>query len=374
MSAVRDPLEVVWVELGERRYPIVIGDGVLDQAADWLKRVGLSSRSVHLVVTDDRVHRAGYADQVVSSLRSAGIPAEMAVVPHGERSKSLECAAGLYEQALSAGLDRQSAIWAVGGGVVGDLAGFVAATYMRGIAFVQVPTTWLAHDASVGGKVAVNLPAAKNVVGAFHQPRLVLYDPLTLDSLEARDVASGLAEVVKHGCIRDAELFSQLERWGTGLTSLRGRDRVSLLARSCAIKAKVVQEDEREAGVRAHLNFGHTLGHALETLGGYERFRHGEAVAIGMVFAALLSEEYGGAPPGTAARIASLLKAIGLPTAIPEDVGDDALIRPMYSDKKTLHGHLTFVLLESIGRAQTVRGIPEEVVRRVLSRHREAGS
>ncbi|MDI3327345.1 MAG: 3-dehydroquinate synthase [Alicyclobacillaceae bacterium] len=364
---------VIWVELGERRYPIVIGDGVLDQAGRWLRPAGLSPGSVHWVVTDDRVWEMGHPQRVVSALREAGVPVEVEVVPAGERSKSLETAGILYDRALSCGLDRSSAVWAVGGGVIGDLAGFVAATYMRGIAFVQVPTTWLAHDASVGGKVAVNLPRAKNIVGAFHQPRLVLYDPLTLDTLSVRDVASGLAEVVKHGCIRDAELFAELERRGRGLLTLRGAERADLLARSCAIKAAVVQEDEREQGVRAHLNFGHTLGHALEAAGRYERFSHGEAVAVGMVFAAILSEEIAGAPPGTAARLAKLLENIGLPVTIPDDISDDELLRPMYSDKKTIRGELTFVLLEQIGRAKTVRGIPEDRVRRILKRLREAG-
>ncbi|MDI3256247.1 MAG: 3-dehydroquinate synthase [Kyrpidia sp.] len=362
--------EVVWVELGERRYPIVVADGVLDRAGEWFLQVGLSPGSVHLIVTDETVRAAGYPERVAASLGARGVTVKTAEIPSGERSKSLEWAAKLYEAALGAGLDRQSSIWAVGGGVVGDLAGFVAATYMRGVAFVQVPTTWLAHDAAVGGKVAINLPRVKNVVGAFHQPRLVLYDPTALDSLSRRDVASGLAEVVKHGSIRDAELFDRVERLGESVLYLRGVERVRLLARSCAIKARVVEEDEREAGVRAHLNLGHTLGHSLETLGDYRRFRHGEAVAVGMVFAALLSEMWLGAAPGTAKRMAAVLERIGLPTGVPRDFEDEALLRPMYSDKKTVGGKLTFVLLEEIGRAKTVRGIPAETVRQAIRRHR----
>ncbi|ATY84841.1 3-dehydroquinate synthase [Kyrpidia spormannii] len=370
MSLWDDVWDVVWVELGDRRYPIVVADGAMDQAGKWMREVGLSPGSVHLIVTDETVDRAGYARRVAAALTAEGVRVETAVVPAGEPTKSLEWASRLWEAALAAGLDRRSAIWAVGGGMVGDLAGFVAATYMRGIAFVQVPTTWLAHDAAVGGKVAINLPEAKNVVGAFHQPRLVLYDPTALDSLSARDVASGLAEVVKHACIRDAELFYELAERGKELLHLAGSDRGRLLARSCAIKARVVEEDEKESGVRAHLNFGHTLGHSLETLGDYRRYRHGEAVAVGMVFAALLSEEWLGAPPGTAERIACLLEEIGLPVRIPAEFTDDDLIGPMYKDKKMIGGHLTFVLLETLGRARAVTRIPEEAVRKVLDRHR----
>lgn len=370
MSLWDEVWDVVWVELGDRRYPIVVADGALDQAGKWMREVGLSPGSAHLIVTDETVDRAGYPRRVAAALTAEGVRVETAVVPAGEPTKSLAWASRLWEAALAAGLDRRSTIWAVGGGMVGDLAGFVAATYMRGIAFVQVPTTWLAHDAAVGGKVAINLPEAKNVVGAFHQPRLVLYDPTALDSLSTRDVASGLAEVVKHACIRDAELFHELAERGNELLHLAGPDRGRLLARSCAIKARVVEEDEKESGARAHLNFGHTLGHSLETLGDYRRYRHGEAVAVGMVFAALLSEDWLGAPPETGERIARLLEGIGLPVRIPEEFTDDDLIGPMYKDKKMIGGRLTFVLLEDIGRARSVTGIPEEAVRRVLGRHR----
>jgi len=286
------------------------------------------------------------------------------VVPDGERSKSLPRARKLYDALLDFEADRSTAVIALGGGVVGDLAGFVAATWMRGVPFVQVPTTMLAMaDASVGGKVAVDLPRGKNLVGAFHQPRLVWMDLATLRSLPRRQLAAGLAEVIKHGAIRDPELFERLERDVERVLALEPAPSLDVLARSCAIKAEVVSQDEREAGLRMLLNFGHTLAHAVETLLGYRRLLHGEAVAIGMVFAARRSEVLGHAPGGTADRLEALLRRAGLPTA-PPALSRRAYLSALRVDKKRRDAHVRFVVLRGIGQADTVPLTPAEILPR----------
>jgi 3-dehydroquinate synthase len=288
------------------------------------------------------------------------------LVPSGERQKSLRRAAALWDALQAAGADRRSIVVAFGGGVIGDLAGFAAAAYMRGVAYVQIPTTLLAQvDSSVGGKVAVNHPAAKNLIGAFHQPRLVLADAAVLRTLRARDYRSGLAEVVKHAALADAEMFAWLE---TDIRAVVERDPSAIarmVRRSCEIKADVVRSDERESGLRAVLNFGHTVGHALESVVGYRALRHGEGVAIGMVAAARIGQHLGTCSQEVGDRLASLLEALRLPTRIP-GTPTAAILDAMRSDKKVVAGAPRFVLPRAIGRVEAGRGVPPETVRRVL--------
>jgi 3-dehydroquinate synthase len=362
----------VQVDLGERSYDIVIGPGLLDRIGLMLASQGWEADSPGLVVTDRNVAKFGYADRVASSLRAAGFQTSIALVEPGESAKCLEVAKTLYDAAFDASLDRKSMIFAVGGGVVGDLAGFVAATYMRGIAWIQVPTTILAHDSSVGGKVGINHPRGKNMIGAFHQPSAVLFDTSVLRTLPDREVRSGLAEVVKHAAIWDEDFFSWLEVHVPQILALQDSALSGILAKGCQIKAAVVSRDERESGMRAILNFGHTLGHALETLSGYRGITHGEAVAIGMVFAAALSEELGMCAAGVKERLEHLLLAFGLPVRIPKELAEPEILQCMLHDKKAVGGHLTFVLIEKIGRVRIVKNVDAAAVLRVLERLREA--
>jgi 3-dehydroquinate synthase len=310
---------------------------------------------------------AAHATRVTESLRRAGFDAAVLAVPEGEEAKSLREAERLWDGFLAHGLDRASPVVAVGGGVVGDLAGFAAASFMRGVPVVQVPTTLLAQvDASVGGKVAVNHPRGKNLIGAFHQPRLVLIDPETLRTLPEREYRSGLAEVVKTGAALNAGLFASLEG---GLEALQRRDAALLetvVAACCAEKARIVEQDEREeTGVRMVLNYGHTVGHALEALSGYRRWLHGEAVAIGMAAAGRLAARLGWTDVRTADRQDALLQGVGLPIRFsgidPRQVAD-----ALRHDKKARDGQVPFVLLRALGRAEVCHDVPMETVIEVL--------
>jgi 3-dehydroquinate synthase len=282
-------------------------------------------------------------------------------VKDGDAQKTLAQAARLYDALLDAGADRGSVVVALGGGVVGDLAGFVAATYLRGVAFVQVPTTVLAMvDSSIGGKVGVNLARGKNLVGAFHQPRLVWVDVATLRSLPVRQRAAGMAEVVKAAALWDAAFFTELETCGERLLGTDPEVLVPVLERACAIKAEVVAQDERETGLRMLLNLGHTLGHAIEALTRYRGILHGEAVAIGMVYAARRSEALGLAPLGTATRLEALLSRLGLPSELP-DFPRRAYLAALRVDKKRQDARIRYVVLREIGRAETVPLTPAEI-------------
>ncbi len=348
----------VEVALGERSYPIRIGQGTLGELGPALKQRTGASR-VFLITVPPVARR--WAPLAERSLRDAGLRVQRLVVPDGERSKSLRQAAKLYDALLAAGADRGCTLVALGGGVVGDLTGFVAATLLRGVAFVQVPTTLLAMiDSSVGGKTGVNVKRGKNLVGAFHQPRLVWIDAATLATLPRRQLLAGFAEGVKHAAIRDAELFAQLEAELGRLLALEPETTIPFLARNCAIKAGVVSRDERESGERILLNFGHTLGHAVEALTGY-RMLHGEAVAMGMAFAGRRSEALGLAEPGTAARLVSLLTRAGLPTALPA-FPRRAYLAAIAADKKSKDERIRFVALRAIGRAETVPLLPREIL------------
>jgi 3-dehydroquinate synthase len=359
------PVRTVHVSLGNRSYAIKIGAGLLNRLGRECARLKLGRRCA--IITDTNVGRR-HAKAAFNSLASAGFAPVLIIVPPGETAKSLKTVQTCYRQLASYHLERKSFIVALGGGVIGDLAGFVAATYLRGIAFVQVPTTLLAQvDSSVGGKVGVNLPAGKNLVGAFYQPRLVLCDLDTLETLPGRGFRAGLAEIVKYGIIRDAKLFTRLER---DLTKLLGRDAQTLadvVARCCEIKADVVGRDETESGLRAILNFGHTVGHALEAISRYDKYLHGEAIAIGMVVAAGLSQKLLGLPARDVRRIEHLLQDAGVPVAARlNPARRRKLFAAMRLDKKVSGGEIKFVLAKRIGRVQFGCQVPLALIEQAL--------
>ena len=336
----------ITIPIDDRSYPVLVGHGLLKEPATWIE--SMPARTV-AILTNERVAPL-YLDTLRDAL--AGFDVHVLVLPDGETEKSFAA----YENAITFladhGIRRDACLLALGGGVIGDICGFVAATWMRGVRFVQVPTTLLAQvDASVGGKTAINIPAGKNLVGAFHQPSLVVADTATLDTLDDREYRAGLAEVVKYGAIRDAEFLDDIERQVDELLERRPDVLVDIVARSVTHKAEVVAEDERESGVRALLNFGHTFGHAIETDTGYRRFLHGEAVAIGMVVAARLSEDRGLCPPGVAKRLSFTLRRLGLPVTIPADIAADDLLDLMLLDKKNTSQGQRFILLRDTGQA-----------------------
>ena len=352
-------LRRVEVELGERSYPVELGFETLAAAGPEIAR---RTGSRHAIVVTVPAVGWRYAPTLLRSLRGAGLRAERVDVPDGDAAKNLRQVARLYDAFVRRRADRATAVVALGGGMVGDLAGFAAASYLRGVPFVQVPTTVLAMvDASIGGKVGVNLRQGKNLVGAFHQPRLVWIDVATLKSLPRRQRAAGMAEVIKAAAIADAALFERLERDAEALMALDPQALLPVLERACAIKAEVVSRDEREGGQRMLLNFGHTLGHAIEQRHRYRKILHGEAVAIGMVFAAERSEALGLAPAGTAERIARLLRRVGLPTAVPP-APRRAYLSALRVDKKSRGSRIHFVVLRGIGTAGTLPLGPAEIL------------
>lgn len=340
-------METITVDLGERSYPIYIDANILSSFGARLATFTTSKRVV--IVTNPTVAKL-YLEVVESSLKSNGIDVKVVEIPDGEEYKSLEWAGRIYDELISFKTDRQTPLIALGGGVIGDITGFVAATYMRGIPYIQVPTTLLAQvDSSVGGKTAVNHPKGKNMIGAFYQPLFVFIDVKTLNTLESREVRAGLAEVVKYGIIKSEELFSYLENNIDKILSLHESALRHIIKTSCEIKASVVEADERETGVRAILNFGHTFGHAIEALTHYKEYRHGEAVAIGMLFATKLSHKMGISRDDIVERLSSLLENIGLPLENKAYTATEC-IKSMLIDKKVVDGELRFVLPESMGR------------------------
>ncbi len=340
----------VRVDLDTRSYDILIADalnGVGPAVAERLRPTRLA------LLADDTVAPL-YAEAVRKSCRDAGLAPELVPFPAGEGSKRMEIAELLCRELHRLGLDRKSAILALGGGVTGDLAGFVAAVFMRGIPFVQIPTTILAMvDSSVGGKTGVNLPEGKNLVGAFHQPALVYAATGTLATLSARERSSGLAEAVKHGVIRDPEYLDRIEHDIDALQTLDGETMAALVAGSCRIKAGVVAADEREGGVRAILNFGHTVGHAIEALAGYGRHTHGEAVSIGMAAAMRMGEALLGFPVRERERVEAILERLSLPTRF-TGIPTEAVLRATLGDKKAEGGSVRFVLPRRIGEVEIV--------------------
>jgi 3-dehydroquinate synthase len=351
------------VELGARSYPIHIGPGLVGRADLYAPHVG---GRLAAIVTNETVAPL-FAGAVEHALAQAGAKTLRIVLPDGEAHKDAASLDAIYAQLLAANADRRTVLIALGGGVVGDLAGFAAATYQRGIPFVQVPTTLLAQvDSSVGGKTGINHALGKNMIGAFHQPLAVVADTATLTSLPDRELASGLAEVAKHGAIRDAAFLDWIEANATALLRREPEALGHAIRRSCEIKAAVVAEDEREAGLRAILNFGHTFGHAIESAMGYGRWLHGEAVAAGMVIAARLSVRLGRIPAPDAERLARLLARLGLPVKAPS-ITTERWLEFMGRDKKNQGGRITFVLLESLGRACVVRDVPDEALLAALA-------
>jgi 3-dehydroquinate synthase len=351
------------VDLGPRSYDICIGEDWLPQLAEYLPFVAQSSQSI--MITDRNVFNIA-GRQLLQILGHAGFRVEAAVIAAGEDSKNLATTAWLYEQMVAYGLDRKSTVFALGGGIVGDIAGFVAATYMRGIPFVQIPTTLLAQvDSSVGGKTGVNLPLGKNLVGSFHQPSLVFVDVAFLKTLPDREYLTGLAEVIKYGVIWDEEFFGYLERQQTYIMN---RDPLCLqyiINRCCTIKAEIVAVDETETGIRALLNLGHTFGHALESLTRYQLYTHGEAVAIGMVLAARLACNLQYISKSDLERIIKLIGAMGLPTEY-KDIERYDIIQQMYKDKKNVGGHIQLILPTGIGTSKMFNDVTEEQIESVL--------
>ena len=354
----------VIVELGARSYSIVIGSGIGDEIVSFISQAGYSPHG--MIVTDANVAPL-CADAAAELVARAGVRADIVTIPAGESSKSLTQANELFTRAIELGLDRKSPIIALGGGVVGDLAGFVAATYMRGVPFIQMPTSLLAQvDSSVGGKVAVNHPHGKNLIGAFYQPDAVFMDLDLLRTLPVREIATGLGEIIKYGIIYDADFFAWLEEHCADVLALEPAAAAHMIARSCEIKADVVRQDEREGGLRRILNFGHTIAHAIEKETGYVRYRHGEAVAIGMVGAADISAQMGLLADSECIRINDLIRAMGLPVSA-ENVTADAMYADLFHDKKTVGGRIHWVLAEEIGRVSVHSEVPEELVRKILS-------
>ncbi len=358
-------MRAVSVQLGNRSYAIEIGAGLLDRLGSGCARLKLGARCA--IITDTDVGRR-FAKPAFNSLARAGFSPALIVVPAGETTKNLKMVQTCYERLAAHRLERKSFVVALGGGVVGDMAGFVAATYLRGIAFVQVPTTLLAQvDSSVGGKVGVNLKAGKNLVGAFYQPRLVLCDLDTLKTLPYRDFRTGLAEVIKYGIIYDAKLFALLERDLPKLLRRESQSLASIVARCCEIKAEVVSRDETEGGQRAILNFGHTVGHAIEVVSNYGGFLHGEAISIGQITAAKISNRVLNLPKRDVRRIENLFQRAGLPTRIKlNSVQRRKLFAVMRLDKKVSGGEIKFVLAKRIGKVLWGQRVPEVFVREAL--------
>ncbi|MBI3625790.1 MAG: 3-dehydroquinate synthase [Candidatus Rokubacteria bacterium] len=357
-------MEEITVNLGPRSYPILVGAGALRTVGRRLSALAPGRRTA---VVSDRSVLTRYGPTVAESLRGAGFSVTEILVPEGEAAKTLAVAERCWDDCLTAGLDRTSTLLALGGGAVGDLAGFVAATYMRGIPFVQLPTTLLAQvDASIGGKAAIDHPRAKNLIGAFHQPLMVVVDPDVLSTLPDSEFRSGLAEVVKHGIILDAAYFSDLEAHVAEIISKDLPTLERIIAVSCRLKGRIVEADEREGGPRATLNYGHTVGHALEAVTSYSRWLHGEAVSLGIVAAALIAERLGVTDAETVRRQVSLLRALGLPVSFSAPA-PHVIVEAISRDKKARDGKVPFVLAPRIGEFRLVFDIPADLVASVLA-------
>jgi len=359
-------MQTVAVELGDRAYPIYIGDGLLRDAS---KLAALLAPCIHgrqvVVFTNENINEL-YGEFVQNALEQYSV--DTFIMGDGERFKNLQTYGAAMDFLMGKRHSRATCLIALGGGVVGDLTGFVAATFQRGVDFVQIPTTLLAQvDSSVGGKTAVNHSQGKNMIGAFYQPQAVVIDSAVLTTLSPREYAAGLAEVVKYGVIADARFFSWLEE---SAPALQARDPVALahvIQRSCEIKAQIVAADERESGMRAILNFGHTFGHAIENLTGYGTWLHGEAVALGMVMAARFSERLQLLPPGQAQRIVGLLRSLDLPVELTHAVGVDNMMQAMGMDKKAMDGKLRFVVAHCIGEVSVTSDFQRQALGEVLA-------
>jgi len=356
---------VIPVDLGNRSYSIVVEPGALASVGTRLRELRVGSRAI--VMTDAAILRV-HGAAVVAGLEAAGLSVTVLEVPEGEAAKTLAVAEHCWDRLLAAGADRTSTILALGGGAVGDLAGFVAATYMRGANFVPLPTTVLAQvDASIGGKTAIDHPKAKNLIGAFHQPRLVVVDPSVVLTLPDRDFRSGLAEIVKHGIVLDASYFEDVERSADALVRRDLSTLTRIIGGSCRLKAGVIQRDPEEKGEwRFSLNYGHTIGHALEAATRFDTWTHGEAVSLGIVAEARLAQRLGVADGGTARRQEALLHAVGLPTHGAR-VDTEAVLAAITHDKKARDGRVPFVLAPSIGAFRVVYDVSPADVRAALA-------
>jgi len=338
------------VELGAASHPVHVGSGILDRVGELAREAGMKPGRAALI-TDSNVGKL-YAARVTASLKSAGFDPVVIEIPAGEASKSIEMLSTLYDRMTTAELDRQSVVFALGGGVTGDLSAFAAATYLRGIAVVQIPTTLVAQvDSALGGKSGVNHRTAKNLIGAFHQPRMILADIESLTTLPDREFCEGFAEVIKYGAITDAPMVADLER---DIDAMLSRDidiLEAVVERSLRHKATVVASDEHEAGLRKTLNFGHTIGHAIEASAGYGKYLHGEAVAIGMTAACKISNKFAGLKDIEANRLIKLIERAGLPTAMPSGWNGEDFMIALRLDKKRSEKRIEFVLIDSIGHA-----------------------
>jgi len=358
-------VKTLMVALAERSYPIHIGENLLPRVPELLP----PARSGRAVVVSNPTVAQHHLVPLQLALQHAGIKHETVIVPDGEAHKDWATLYSIHTRLLELGAERSTLLIALGGGVVGDIAGFAAATYQRGIPIVQIPTTLLAQvDSSVGGKTAVNHPLGKNMIGAFYQPSAVIIDTTTLVTLPGRELTAGLAEIIKYGAACDAVFFAWLE---SALDQVRARNPDAIahaIFESCRIKSTIVAADERETGERALLNFGHTFGHAIEAATGYDgSWLHGEAVAAGMVLAATLSSRVATLPVADSARVRALIKRAGLPTCAPA-LGTDRYLELMARDKKVQGGAMRLVLLEALGRAVLCSDVPQSAVRALLSR------
>lgn len=360
---------VIQVNLPQESYEITIAPDRLTQVgtrmAELQRDKNLGGKV--LVVSNPAVFRH-YGERTIAALTDAGFAVTHCVLPAGERYKTLNSIQKIYDVALANQLERSSTLVALGGGVIGDMTGFAAATWLRGINVVQVPTTLLAMvDAAIGGKTGVNHPHGKNLIGAFHQPRLVLIDPLVLQTLPLRELRAGMAEVIKYGVIWDAQLFEYLENLSHQEIQRPAPDTLQvMLTHSCQAKAHIVSKDEKEAGLRAILNYGHTIGHAVESLTGYRVVNHGEAVAIGMVAAGRIAVALGLWPQDATDRQLSLIQRVGLPTNLPLGLEVEPIVAALQTDKKVQFGKVRFVLPTQIGAAIVTDQVPADVIRQVL--------
>jgi 3-dehydroquinate synthase len=353
-------MQTLIVNLSDRSYPIHVGAEIIERAGELMQQAGLLGKVA--IVTNPTVAQL-YLDPVHEALSQAGFEATPVLLPDGEEHKTLKSLSTMYDRLGAERFERKSCVLALGGGVIGDLTGFAAATYLRGIPYVQVPTTLLAQvDSSVGGKTGVNHDAGKNLIGAFYQPKLVLIDVAVLRSLPRREFVAGLAEVIKYGVIADRYLFELLEQNLEKILALDRELLTQVIVRSCENKVRVVEADEREDDYRAVLNFGHTIGHALEAATGYRQFLHGEAVGIGMVKAAALSVQQGFCDPKSFERITRLIKKAGLPTEFPPGMSVSSLVQGMEVDKKATAGQIKFVISEGLGKTRFHWLAPGEIL------------
>lgn len=357
-------MNIINTNLGERSYPIYISSESLHTVGLYIKKTGNYNKVI--IISDDNVATI-YLKTVTDAIRKEKILCQSFIISPGEKSKSLSMADKIYSVMLEANIDRKSAVIALGGGVVGDLAGFAASTFMRGIDFIQIPTSLLAQvDSSVGGKVAVNHPMGKNIIGTFYQPKMVFIDVAVLQSLPTREFASGMSEVIKYGIVMDSSFFSWLEEHLLLIKALNSDMLSHIVTTSCHLKTYIVQEDEEEHGIRALLNFGHTIGHAIESATHYMRFTHGEGVAIGMIYAMKIAASMGWIPTTDIKRVMLLLQAFNLPISFSGTPADE-LIALMRHDKKSINGDIIFILPTSIGIAKIYKQLDIELLKTILN-------